>query len=81
LIETTLYGIIAGLTANLIVYTGILSLGNKLSSQAEFQATYEYFTSGSTMAIMLAGGLLSGILVGILSSILAMEKYLKLKKW
>jgi cell division transport system permease protein len=81
LIETTLYGIIAGLTANLIVYTGILSLGNKLSSQVEFQATYEYFTSGSTMAIMLAGGLLSGILVGILSSILAMEKYLKLKKW
>ncbi len=81
IIETTLYGVIAGLAANAVVYAGILSFGSKLSSQAEFAETYEYFTSTGTMFSMLAGGIFAGILVGMLSSILAMEKYLRLKKW
>lgn len=81
IIETTLYGIIAGLAANAIVYAGILSIGSKLQTQAEFSETYAYFTSPSIMLSMLAGGVFAGILVGMLSSILAMEKYLRLKKW
>ena len=81
IIETTLYGVIAGLAANAIVYAGIISLGGKLANQAEFSATYDYFTSASIMLSMLAGGIFAGILVGMLSSILAMEKYLRLKKW
>lgn len=81
IIESCLYGIIAGLSANAIIYAGILSVGSKVSTQAEFSATYSYFTSTGTMLMMLFGGLLAGVLVGILSSILAMEKYLKLKRW
>lgn len=81
IIETTLYGIIAGLAANALVYGGVLSLGSKLSAQAEFAETYRYFTSTSIMLSMLAGGILAGILVGMTSSILAMEKYLRLRKW
>jgi len=81
IIETCLYGVIAGLSANAIIYAGILSVGSKVSTQAEFSATYTYFTSTGTMLMMLFGGVLAGILVGILSSILAMEKYLKLKRW
>lgn len=81
IIETTLYGVISGLAANVVVYAGILSLGGKLATQAEFSATYDYFTSTSIMAIMLVGGVCAGVLVGIFSSILAMEKYLKLKRW
>ncbi len=81
IIETTLYGIIAGLAANAIVYAGIISFGSKLSTQAEFAETYTYFTSAGIMLSMLAGGIFAGILVGMVSSILAMEKYLRLKKW
>jgi len=81
IIETTLYGIIAGLAANAIVYAGVVSFGSKLSNQAEFAETYNYFTSAGIMLSMLAGGIFAGILVGMVSSILAMEKYLRLKKW
>lgn len=81
IIESSLYGIIAGLAANAIVYAGIISLGGRLSNQPEFSATYAYFTSTPIMAAMLFGGLLAGVLVGMVSSILAMEKYLKLKRW
>jgi cell division transport system permease protein len=81
IIEASLYGIIAGLTANSVVYAGILSFGSKLSTQAEFATTYTYFTQTSTMLTMLASSLLAGVLVGMISSMLAMEKYLKLKKW
>jgi cell division transport system permease protein len=81
IIETTLYGVIAGLAANAIVYAGVISFGSKLSNQAEFAETYDYFTSSGIMTSMLAGGIFAGILVGMFSSILAMEKYLRLKKW
>jgi cell division transport system permease protein len=81
IIEVCLYGIIAGIAANAVVYTGIVSFGSKLANQPEFAPTYNHFTQGSTMLTMLAGGVLAGILVGIVSSMLAMEKYLKLKKW
>jgi MFS superfamily sulfate permease-like transporter len=73
--------VIAGLAANVIVYTGIISVGSKLSTQAEFAETYEYFMSPSVMFSMIVGGVFAGILVGMFSSILAMEKYLRLKKW
>lgn len=81
IIEACLYGIISGLAANAIVYAGIVSLGGKLALQPEFSTTYTYFISTSTLAAMLFGGILAGVLVAMLSSILAMEKYLKLKRW
>jgi hypothetical protein len=76
-----LYGIIAGTAANAIVYAGVVSFGSKLANQPEFSATYVHFTQGSTMASILLGGILAGVVVGMISSMLAMEKYLKLKKW
>lgn len=81
IIEACMYGVIAGLLANAAVYTFILTIGSKLSNQREFSETYNLFTSPSLVSAMIVGGVLAGILVAILSSTLAMEKYLRLKKW
>lgn len=81
LIESCLYGGIAGLAANAIIYSSVVSVGGKLSTQPEFAETYIYYTQFSTLVFMVGGAVLCGILVGIISSILAMEKHLKLKKW
>ena len=81
IIEACMYGVIAGLLANVAIYAFILSMGSKLSNQREFAETYTLFTSPSLVTAMVLGGVLAGILVAILSSTLAMEKYLRLKKW
>lgn len=81
IIESCMYGLIAGLAANAIVYAFILSVGNNVSSQREFAETYTLFTTPSVMVAMLIGAVLAGVLVAIVSSTLAMEKYLRLKKW
>ena len=81
IIEACMYGVIAGLLSNAIVYAFVLAIGSKLSNQREFAETYTLFTSPSLISAMIIGGVLAGILVAILSSTLAMEKYLRLKKW
>jgi cell division transport system permease protein len=81
LIEVCLYGLIAGIASNALVYSAIISVGSKFSRQPEFAATYAHYTQTSVMLTLLAGGILAGLLVGLVSSMLAMEKYLKLKKW
>jgi cell division transport system permease protein len=81
LIEVCLYGLIAGVASNALVYSAIISVGSKFSRQPEFAATYTHYTATSTMLTLLLGGILAGLLVGLISSMLAMEKYLKLKKW
>ena len=81
LIESCIYGIIAGVLSNTAVYGAILSLGPKIQNQSEFSATYSFFTSNLVMAGMLFGAIVAGMLVGIVSSLLAMNKYLKLKHW
>ncbi|NBU33345.1 FtsX-like permease family protein [bacterium] len=81
LVESCMYGFIAGVLANVAVYTAILSIGPKIQNQAEFSASYALFTSTSVMLISLAGAILVGIMVGIFSSMLAMNKHLKLKHW
>ncbi len=81
LVETAIYGVVAGIIASTAVYSIILSIGTKISSQAEFSATYEFFTKPSTMIVVYLATILVGILVGMFSSALAMEKYLKLKRW
>ncbi len=81
LVETTLYGVVAGVIAATAVYSIILSIGSKLANQQEFAATYELFTKPSTAVAVYIGTILVGILVGIFSSALAMEKHLKLKRW
>jgi cell division transport system permease protein len=81
LIESCIYGIIAGVLANTAVYAVVLSLGPKVQNQSEFSATYTFFTGTWVMAAMLAGAIIAGMIVGIVSSLLAMNKYLKLKHW
>lgn len=81
ILEACMYGVIAGLLSNVVLYTFILTIGSKLSNQREFAETYTLFTSPSLVGAMVVGGILAGVLVAILSSTLAMEKYLRLKKW
>ena len=81
LIESCMYGVIAGVLANIAVYTIILSLGPKVQNQAEFADSYSFFTSTSMMFILLFAAIFVGMLVGIISSLLAMNKHLKLKHW
>jgi cell division transport system permease protein len=81
LVESCMYGIIAGILANVSVYTAILSLGPKLQNQAEFAQSYNFFTSTGMMFLLLFASVFLGIIVGIVSSLLAMHKHLKLKHW
>lgn len=81
IIESCLYGLIAGLASVAIVYSTVLSLGSRVADQREFMETYQLFTSGSTLLLMLVSAVFAGMLVAILSSTFAMEKYLRLKKW
>jgi len=81
LIESCVYGVIAGVLANIAVYGAVLSLGPKLESQAEFSASYAFFTGTGVMLLMLFGAVVVGMVIGIVSSLLAMQKHLKLKHW
>lgn len=81
LVETSLYGIIAGILSVCVVYSLIISIGSKIASQAEFSETYEFFTDPTNIVIVFVATVALGILVGIFSSALAMEKYLRLKRW
>jgi len=81
LVETTIYGVVAGIVAATAVYSIILSIGSKIANQEEFADTYNFFTSPSVAVAVYVGTILVGVLVGIFSSALAMEKYLKLKRW
>lgn len=81
LVEASLYGVIAGLLANLAVFSLVFSLGGRVATQEEFAETYDFMTSTSTIVIFVLCGIGIGILVGIISSMFAMEKHLKIKKW
>lgn len=79
--ESSFYGVIAGLIAAGLLVSGVYSLGGKVATQAEFAATYKFFTQTEVIIAMFLGSVLLGILVGVISSMLAMEKHLKLKHW
>ena len=81
LVEASLYGVFAGIIANVAVYALVYSLGSKVKDAAEFAQTYEYFTNPATMLLMLLSSVTLGILIGAVSSMLAMERHLKLKNW
>ena len=81
LVEASLYGVVAGLLATSAVYSLILSLGSKVSTQAEFAEAYNFFVQPMMMVALLAGSVAAGVLIGVLSSTLAMVRYLKLRHW
>lgn len=81
LVESSMYGVIAGIIATSVVVAATFSLGSKVSAQAEFATTYNFFTDPKIIVAMYGGAIMLGILVGVISSLLAMEKHLKLKYW
>lgn len=81
LVESSMYGIVAGIIAASVVVAGVVPLGSKVANQAEFAATYEFFTTPTVIVGMYASAIMAGVLVGVVSSTLAMEKHLKLKHW
>jgi cell division transport system permease protein len=81
LVESCMYGLIAGVLANVAVYSAILSIGPKVQNQAEFAASYAKFTQTNIMLLSLVAAVGVGMIVGIISSLLAMNKYLRLKHW
>lgn len=81
LVEASLYGVFAGIIANIAVYSLIFTFGKRLSSQAEFGQTYAFFTQPSIIFAMLMSAILIGILIGSVSAMMAMERHLKLKHW
>ncbi len=81
LVEASMYGVIAGIVATSVVVAGVFGLGEKISNQAEFAETFQFFTSPTTIVGMYGAAIMAGILVGVISSMLAMEKHLKLKHW
>ena len=81
LVEASLYGVFAGIIANISVYSLIFVFGKKLANQAEFSQTYAFFTQPMIIIVMLLSAILIGILIGAVSSMMAMERHLKLKNW
>lgn len=81
LVEASLYGVIAGIIANTVVYSLVFTLGSKVADTPEFEQTYAYFTQPSTVTLMLLSSITLGVLIGAVSSMLAMERHLKLKSW
>lgn len=81
LVESSIYGIIAGLIAAFAMYIIIFSLKERLSGQAEFVDSYQFLTDPMTITLMVIGTIAAGILVGVISSTLAIGRYLKLKYW
>ena len=64
LVEASLYGVFAGVIANVIVYSLIIVLGSEVSNQKEFAETYAFFTEPRTMITMLLGDWRSLIYAG-----------------
>lgn len=81
LVEASLYGVIAGIIANITVYSLVYFLGSKVADAPEFAQTYAYFTTPTTILYMLSSLVMLGVLIGSVSSMLAMERHLKLKHW
>ena len=81
LVEASLYGVIAGLIASVVVYSLIFSVGSKVADAPEFAETYAFFTDPTTMVLMFLSAIMVGVLIGAVSSMLAMERHLKLKDW
>lgn len=81
IIEAVLYGLIAGVVANIIIYVLVFTVGGKIADQREFAGAYELLTAPTTMATFMFGAVLAGVLIAIISSALAMEKYLRIKRW
>ena len=81
LVESSMYGIVAGIISTSLVIVVIRSLGSKIANNAEFIETYAILSDPLNIVLMYLGSIILGMLVGIISSSLAMNRYLKIKHW
>lgn len=81
LVESSIYGIIAGTLGTTLVLFGAYIIGNRIANQAELSSTRDFFSEPNIIILMFASSILFGVLVGVISSAMAMVKYLKLRKW
>lgn len=81
LVESSIYGIIAGTVATGAVVAATYAIGGKVATQQEFDTTRAFFDQPVVILAMLGASIVFGMLVGIVSSGFAMIKYLKFKQW
>ncbi len=81
LVESSIYGVIAGVIASTVVLAAAYAVSSKVANQPEFVSTKEFFSQPIVIATMYVGSILFGVLVGVISSTMAMGKYLKLRQW
>ncbi len=79
MVEACLYGLIAGLIASGVSYAALLGVGRRLSSGIVMEETLELFTTRWPWVLLAV--VASGIMIGLVSSVIAMAKYLRLKRW
>ena len=79
LFEASLYGIIAGSITMVFLYTVVLKGLPQLGKFLEFESTTNYLKEYWYVVAALVYGI--GILIGFVSAVIAMGKYLRIKKW
>ncbi len=79
LFEASLYGIFAGLITLLFLYSVVLTGLPQLGQFLEFSSTTDFLKEKWFVVGAFVIGL--GVLIGFLSAVIAMAKYLRLKKW
>lgn len=79
LFEASMYGIIAGIITMIFLYTVVLNGLPQLGQFLEFQSTTDYLRQYWYVVGALVFGI--GILIGFVSAVIAMSKYLRIKKW
>lgn len=79
LFESGLYGALAGLIANIAVYSVLIGLGPRANRQLLIEPTIDWFVA--YWPLVFSGTLLLGIIIGLLSCVISMSRYLRLKHW
>jgi cell division transport system permease protein len=84
LVESSVYGIVAGIISAGTVYGVVNFLGGKIAGSDELGLvqTYELFGKEPlVIALMFAGSITVGVIIGIISSYIALKRYLKIRHW
>lgn len=84
LVESGMYGTVAGIISAGVVYGVVNFLGSKIATSDELGLvqTYELFAKEPyVIALMFAGSIAVGIFIGVVSSYIALKRYLKIRHW
>ena len=77
LVESSFYGVIAGVLALLVVYPFVTQLLPSLESPIVFTKTAQYFSENALLIVSATIGI--GVFIGVASSLFAMSRYLRLQ--